>query len=180
MASLPERVIGALQLKSRAFEDVEHDRTATVQAGAVVALAAVSAGLASLTVGGLLTGVVVGLLGWVIGAAILLFVGTRLLPGKNTEADLGQMLRTLGFAQSPGLFQFLGGISFLGLGAIILLGLWVWILVAMVVAVRQALDYEDTQRALITCAVAWGIMLLIKIVGNFIGIGATTVASGAL
>jgi hypothetical protein len=116
----------------------------------------------------------------VLGAAILLFVGTRLLPGKNTQADLGQMLRTLGFAQSPGLFQFLGAISFFGLGAIILLVLWVWILVAMVVAVRQALDYEDTQRALITCAVAWGIMLLIRIVGNFVGIGATTVASGAL
>ena len=180
MASLQERVVGALQLKSQAFEDVEHDRAATVQAGAVVALAAISSGLASLTVGGLLTGVVVGLLGWLLGAAILLFVGTRLLPGKNTEADLGQMLRTLGFAQSPGLFQFLGAISVFGLGAIILLALWVWILVAMVVAVRQALDYEDTQRALITCAVAWGIMLLIRIVGNFVGIGATTVASGAL
>src|SRR5688500_306942 len=111
MPSLPERVVGALQLKSQTFEDVEHDRAATVQAGAVVALAAASSGLASLTVGGLVTGVVVGLLGWLLGAAILLFVGTRLLPGKNTQADLGQMLRTLGFAQSPGLFQFLGAIS---------------------------------------------------------------------
>ena len=177
MATFPQRIVGALRLNAQTFENVEHDSSATVQAGAVVALAAVSAGLAGLTMRGLLSGVVVSLLGWLLGAAIVLVVGTKLLPGKSTEADLGQMLRTLGFAQSPGLFQFLGGTPWLG--AVILLVLWVWILVAMVVAVRQALDYEDTQRALITCAVAWGIMFLIRILGTFIGVGSATVASTA-
>jgi hypothetical protein len=178
VASFQQRLIGALQLKARVFEDIEHDRGATLQAGAVVTMAAVSAGLANLTIGGLLTAAILNLIGWVIGAVVLLFVGTKLLPGKSTEADLGQMLRTSGFARAPLVFQLIGGVPFVGV--VLLLVLWVWFLVAMVVAVRQALDYEDTQRALITCAVAWAIMALIHILSSLAGIGSATVASGVL
>jgi len=178
MASFQTRVIGALQLKAQAFEDVEHDRSATGQAAIVVALAAASVPLWRLSLPTVVMGVVVGLLGWVIGAFVLLIVGTKLLPGKNTEADLGQMLRTLGFAQAPGLFQVFGILPILGL--LVALVLRIWVLVAMVIAVRQALDYEDTARAIVTCAVAWIIMLVITLAGAFFGIGSATVISGAL
>jgi hypothetical protein len=92
------------------------------------------------------------------------------MPGKNTEADLGQMLRTLGFAQAAGLFGILAIIPFLGWLVALVVGLW--ILVAMVIAVRQALDYDDTLKAVLACIVAWVIMFVVTLIAGFFGVGA--------
>jgi hypothetical protein len=135
----------------------------------VVAATALSAGLAS-GVGAAAFGVVVGLIGWAIGAFVLLMVGTRLLPGKNTEADYGQMLRTMGFAQAIGIFGILTIIPLLGY--LIWFVIQVWILVAMVIAVRQALDYDDTLRAVIACVIAWAIMIVVSMIAMMFGFGA--------
>jgi hypothetical protein len=177
MASFPDRVLGALQLKAATFEEVEHDTAATGQAAAVVAAGAVSAGLVHLHLTGMLFGVFIQLLGWAIGALVLYLVGTKLLPGKNTEADYGQMLRCAGFAQAPALLNVLGIIPVLGY--LIRFALWIWVLVGLVIAVRQALDYDDTARAIMVCAVAWAIMFVITLIGAFVGIGSVTVASGS-
>ena len=85
---------------------------------------------------------------------------TRLLPGRNTEADLGQILRACGFAQSAGVLHVVAIIPVLGwFLSIVVIGIWV--LVANVIAVRQALDYEDTSRALAVCAIAWVVQVVI-------------------
>ena len=177
MASLVSRVAGAVQLQAATFEDVEHNPSATVQAALVVAASHLAQAVGTIRYGaysGIAMAVIAGLVGWVIGAGVLLFVGTKLFPEKNTEADMGQMLRTLGFAQAAGLFGILGLVPLLALPIF-----WVcniWILVAMVIAVRQALDYDNTTRAIVVCIVAWLIMLAIQLLVGFFGVGAAVVA----
>ena len=139
MASLQNRVIGALRLQAATFEEVEHDATATSQAATVVALAALSGALATLvwglSIATFIAQIILAMIGWVIGAAVIYFVGTRLLPGKNTQADLGEVLRVAGFAQSPGLFSFINVIPILGWLISFLLA--IWSIVALVIGVRQ-------------------------------------------
>ena len=181
MASFQNRVIGAIRLQASTFEEVEHDRAATLQAAMVVVAVALAGSVVWFVYGGiigLVRAVAFALIGWVIGAAVLLVVGTKLLPGKNTEADMGQMLRTLGFAQSAGLFGILGIIPFLGF--LIQFVVWIWILVAMVIAVRQALDYDDTMKAVVVCLVAWALMFVVTLVANMFGLGAAGIAGGMM
>ena len=154
MATFSERMIGAAKLDVRVYEEVEADTQATSQAAGVVVLSSLSAGIGSLGLGasglgGFIAGSVVALLSWVIWAFLTYPIGTRLLPEPQTHANVGQMMRTLGFAQSPGLMRLFGGIP--GIGPLILAVVSVWMLVAMVIAVRQALDYASTWRAAGVC-----------------------------
>jgi hypothetical protein len=178
MASFQDRVIGAIQIQPATFEEVEHDATATMQAAAVVAMASLARGIAAFRfagVTGIVTMVILGLIGWVIGSLVLYIVGTRLLPGKNTQADFGQMLRTAGFAQAAGILGVVGIIPFLGFLTSIVVG--IWILIALVVAVRQALDYEDTMKAVVVCIVAWVIMFVVTALAGVLGIGGAMMTS---
>jgi hypothetical protein len=104
-------------------------------------------------------GTLSALLGWAVWAAITYFVGTRLLPEPQTKADYGELLRTIGFASAPGIIRILGIIP--GLMGIVFLVAGVWMLVAMVIAVRQALDYHSTARAVGVCLIGWLVQLLI-------------------
>lgn len=169
MASFQDRVLGAMRLQPATFEEVEHDAGATTQAAIIVAAGALLGALPSLrwSMTAVVVAPIVALIGWVIGSAVVLIVGTKLFPGKNTQADLGQLLRTMGFAQSASLFGILGAIPFLGI--LIHLVLAIWVLVAMVVAVRQALDYDDTMKAVVVCLVAWVIMVVISLIAGAIG-----------
>lgn len=178
MASFQERVIGALKLQGSTFEEIEHDETATTQAAIVVFAASIARGLGAVLPGGVyfagFGGIVLSVLqafvSWAAGAAVLWIIGTRVLPGKNTQADFGQLLRTVGFAQSPALFAIFGIIPFLGPFLVfVAIG---WALVATVVAVRQALDYDDTLRAVIVCVIAYVGMLIVMMLLSLIGIGA--------
>jgi hypothetical protein len=111
MATIQDRVIRAARLDVRLYEEVEADRDATGQAIAVVVLSAVAAGIGNLGSGGL-PGIVVGtiaaLVGWLVWAFLTYFIGTRLLPEPQTKADYGELLRTIGFASSPGLIRVFG------------------------------------------------------------------------
>jgi hypothetical protein len=176
MASLQDRVIGAMRLNVPTFEEVEHDQSATGQAAIVVLAGAVSGGLGGGSLTGTLAGAVLGLLGWALASFVVLIVGTKVLPGRNTQADFGQVARTLGFAQAPYIFGILGIIPILGY--LIRFALWIWVLVAMVIAVRQALDYDDTVRAIIVCVIAWAIIFVMALIATAIGVGAAIVGAG--
>ena len=147
-------MVGAAKLNVDVYEEVEADSTATRQAMGVVLLSSVAAGVGSAAFGaGVIAGAVAALLSWVIWAFLTYLVGTRLFPEPQTEADTGQLMRTLGFAQSVGVLRVFGSVPVLGP---LLLGIVsVWMLVAMVIAVRQALDYTSTWRAAAVCIVAW-------------------------
>ena len=147
--SMIERMIRASRLDINMFEEVEADTSATNQALLIVALVALATGIASLgTTGpiGLLVGVVLAIAGWALWAWIVHLIGTKIMASPSTHADWGQLARTLGFAQSPGIFRALGFIPVVG--NIIFAVASIWMLVAMVVAVRQALDYTSTLRAI--------------------------------
>ena len=147
--SMVERMVRASRLDVHIFEEVEADTLATRQALSVVALVALATGIASLgTTGliGLFVGVVSAIVGWALWAWILHLIGTKIMPSNSTHADWGQLARTLGFAQSPGILRVLGLVPVVG--NIIFAVASIWMLVAMVVAVRQALDYTSTWRAI--------------------------------
>ena len=147
--SMVERMVRASRLDVHIFEEVEADTSATRQALSVVALVALATGIASLgTTGliGLFVGVVSAIVGWALWAWILHLIGTKIMPSQSTHADWGQLARTLGFAQSPGILRVLGLVPVVG--NIIFAVASIWMLVAMVVAVRQALDYTSTWRAI--------------------------------
>jgi hypothetical protein len=158
-----ERMIGAAKLDTRVYEEVEADRTATPQALAVVVLASAAAGIGiGEGLRGLLFGTVAGLLGWVIWAWLIYFIGTRWLPEPGTQADTGELLRTIGFATSPGILRVLGVVPVLG--PIVFVVTTVWTLVAVIVAVRQALDYRSTARAVGVCIIGWLVQVAILVV----------------
>lgn len=174
MASFQQRVIGALRLKSATYEEVEHDASATLQAGAIVLVVSLTNSMSWYFVmwdaGSILRDVFRSLLAWGIGALFLWQIGTRLLPGKKTEADLGQLLRTVGFAQAPGIFGLLAVVPLVGLFVPFVVA--IWIIGATFVAVRQALDYEDTFRAVMVCLLAWIVSAITYMV---LGIGSSRV-----
>jgi hypothetical protein len=155
-----QRMIGAAKLDARAFEEVEADRSATPQALAVVVLASVAAGVA---VGdglrGLVTGTVAGLIGWFMWAWLVYVIGTRWLPEPETKADTGELLRVIGFATAPGLLRVIGIVP--ALSRLVMAVTFVWTLVAVVVGVRQALDYRSTARAVGVCLVGWIVQILV-------------------
>jgi hypothetical protein len=146
------RVIGAAALRPAAYEDVEVDPGATAQAAAVVVLASLASGLATwgdTSIPGVVVRIVIALLSWTAWAAVIVQVGGRILPEPQTRVSLAELLRTLGFAASPGFILVFGGVPVLG--PAVVLGVWAWIVVAMVVAVRQALDYQHVTRAVLVC-----------------------------
>jgi len=177
MASFVDRVIGAARLDPRTYEEVERDTTATPQALAVVVLVALASGIGAYTLGatGVLGTVVAALVGWVVWAGIIFLVGTKLLPEPGTRSDIGELLRTIGFASSPGLLLVLRVIPLLG--ALLGIVVWIWQLAATVVAVRQALDYKSTGRAILVCIIGWVVNIAI-VMGFTMLFGITSVALG--
>jgi hypothetical protein len=163
MGNFISRIIRAAKLEAHLYEEVEADKTAMRQAMLVVVLSGVAAGLGSISKGGLpgiLLGTVAALVGWYIWAFLIYLIGTKLLPEPNTRSDIGELLRTIGFSSSPGLIRVLGVIPGLE-GGVFFVVATVWMLVAMVIAVRQALDYTGTMRAIAVCIIGWIVQILI-------------------
>lgn len=162
MNSFKDRIIRAAKLDVNLYEEVEADKGAMGQAMGIVVLSSVAAGIGAIGqggLGGLLTGTIMALIGWYIWAYLTYFIGTKILPEPQTKAAHGELLRTIGFSSSPGLIRVLGIIP--GLGSVIFLAASIWMLVAMVIAVRQALDYKSTFRAVGVCVIGWIIQTLI-------------------
>jgi hypothetical protein len=164
MTTFVRRVLGAAVLDRRIYEEVEADGRSTAQAVALVVLASIAGGIGLLGLGAqtpqsLVAGIIGSLIGWMAWAALTYLIGTHLLPEPQTRADVGELLRTLAFASAPGLLRALGVIPFLGLTIYSIAS--VWMLLAMVVAVRQALDYTSTVRAVGVCVVGWALSLAI-------------------
>ena len=164
MASLKDRIIRAAKLDVKLYEEVEADKGALGQAMTIVVLSSIAAGIGSIArggLGGIFIGTIAALVGWYLWAYLTYFIGTKLLPEPQTKADHGELLRTIGFSSSPGLIRVLGIIP--GLGAIVFPVASIWMLVAMIIAVRQALDYKSTLRAVGVCVIGWIIQILIFI-----------------
>jgi hypothetical protein len=171
MKSLMKRMLGAVKLDSATYEEVENDAAATPQAMLVVILASVAGGLGAMRatgIVGLLLAALASLLGWFVWAFVTFILGTRVLPGAKTQADVGQLLRTIGFSATPGLIRVLGIIR--GVDEWVAIVASLWMLAAMVVAVRQALDYESTGRAITVCSIGFAVNFgVLFLVGRLLG-----------
>ncbi|MBP7778647.1 MAG: YIP1 family protein [Acidobacteria bacterium] len=167
MTTFLRRLLAALALDPRVFEEVEADRRATGQALAVVLAAAVGAGIGNAGLGdGATTVMIVAALGsvvaWFAWASLLYLIGSKILPEPTTSVDLGQVLRTLGFAAAPGIFrafEIFGGTRWFVLPLTS-----VWMVWAMVIAIRQAFDYTNTTRAVALSLLGWAITVGVALV----------------
>jgi hypothetical protein len=156
------RLVGAALLDRSIYEGIEADRSALGQALLTVLLASVAAGVGSAGWRGPEAATVVSfaalaLVAWTAWAMLISAIGGRFLRAPATRTSTTELMRTLGFATSPGLLQVFA--AFPGMTAPIFVMAWVWMFAATVVAVRQALDFGSTGRTLAVCAVAAGVCL---------------------
>ena len=162
MSPFVDRMIRAAKLDVHLYEEVEADKKALGQAMGVVVLSSVAGGVGLGEAGGV-EGIVLGtigaLVGWFIWAFLTYFIGTKLLPEPQTRADYGELLWTIGFSSSPGLIRVLGIIP--AFTSVVFFIAGIWMLVAMVIAVRQALDYHSTLRAVGVCVIGWLVQAVI-------------------
>ena len=144
------RMIGAAMLRREVYEEVEADPAATFQALSVVVLVALATGIGFLGLDGgavsrLIIGTAMSVAVWAVWALMAYLVGVTILRTPETKADWGQLARAMGFAQSPGILRIFVFVP--GLGPVIFQLTLIWQLVAVVVAIRQALDYDSPLRA---------------------------------
>jgi hypothetical protein len=104
--------------------------------------------------------VIGALIGWPVWAGVTYIIGDKILGGTATW---GELLRTLGFAQTPGI---LAVVPFVGVLVRIVVG--IWILVAGVIAIRQALDFS-TGKAIATALIGWLCLVVLSV--TMMGLG---------
>ncbi len=160
------RLIGAMALDPVTYEEVEADRSATGQAMLVVVLSSVGAGIGARGLGSgspqsmvFISGL--SIIAWASWALLTYQIGVRLLPEPETRSDVGELLRTIGFSAAPGMLRIFGIVPGAAIPAFAVTA--VWMLVAMVVAVRQALDYKSTARAVAVCGIGWALAVAIAV-----------------
>lgn len=179
MASFGDRVVGALTLKASTFQEVENDPNAMGQAVGVITLAAVSAGIGNIWWGGI-TGIVstvfISLIAYAVWAVVVWLVGTKVMPDPATKADFPETFRTLAFAAAPGLFGIITIVPILGY--LIMFLIWFWQIAAMVVAVREVLDYTDTVKAVIVVVIGFVVQFVITMMLTAMLVG-TALVTGA-
>jgi len=166
--SITDRMRGAAMLDVATFEEVEADTTATGQAAIVVGIVAICGAIGGVREGssGIIAGVLGAFISWLVWAGVTFVVGEKMFGGTATW---GELLRTLGFAQAPGVLYLLGIIPILG--TLVQFAVAIWIMVAGVIAIRQALDFT-TGKAVITAIVAFLVMLVVgAIMAAIFGLG---------
>ncbi len=178
--SIVERVMGVVRLNVPTYEEIEHDNSATTQAAIVVGVVALAGAIGALGIDEgnaavrFIYGIISAFIGWILFSYVAYFVGTRLIPGENTSADAGQLLRTLGFAQAPsvlGIFGILGAVggifSFVGS---------IWALVCAVIALRQALEMSTGRAIGVAILSVIAVIIVTLPFAIILGIGAAVAA----
>ncbi len=169
--AIVERMIGAARLDIPTYEAIEHDESATPSAFVVVVLVAIASAIGGLDEGarGLIAGLLISIIGWVVFAAVAFFVGTKLIPAPTTQATIPQIMRTTGFAQAPGVFNVLGFIPVLG--ALIGIVVAIWVLITSIVGLRQALDMSTGRTIAVALISVIPYLVVVAIVGAIFNVG---------
>ena len=149
------RIYRAIKIDIDLYEEVEKDKSATVQAGIVVVLSSLAAGVGALQLGvsNFLLAPIMSLLSWYVWAYVIYFVGVKLFGGPKTKSNHGELLRTIGFSTAPGLIRIFGVTP--DLMTVTFIGSALWMLACMVVAVKSALDYDSLLKAFGVVVIAW-------------------------
>jgi hypothetical protein len=149
------RIFRAIKIDVDLYEEVEKDEKATLQAGIVVVLSSLAAGIGALQMGmsNFFLAPIMSLLSWYVWAYVIYFVGVKLFGDPKTKSNHGELLRTIGFSSAPGLIRVFGVTP--ELMTVTFVGSALWMLACMVVAVKSALDYESIWKALGVVIIAW-------------------------
>jgi|TARA_B110000971_G_C19808734_1_gene407786 hypothetical protein len=149
------RIFRAIKIDVDLYEEVEKDEKATLQAGIVVVLSSLAAGIGALQMGmsNFFLAPIMSLLSWYVWAYVIYFVGVKLFGDPKTKSNHGELLRTIGFSSAPGLIRVFGVTP--ELMTVTFIGSALWMLACMVVAVKSALDYESIWKALGVVIIAW-------------------------
>ncbi len=168
MTTFPHRLMGASVLDVPTYEEVEADRGATWQAFVVVLASSLASGIGATgfiqgrpLAEGIFIWSAIALVAWAAWALLVFEIGARLLPEPETRVDVGELMRTIGFSAAPGMLRVFGIVPELAMPVFVLTT--IWMLVAMVVAVRQALDYRSTARAVAVCAIGLLLALILTV-----------------
>jgi hypothetical protein len=155
MKTLLRQMVLASRFDVQTYERVEADRASSAGAIVVVLVASIAAAIGSgaRDPASIVGATVALLVTWIFWVALTYFIGTHLLPEPQTRADVGEVLRTTGFSASPGVLRILGALP--GIGLPIFIAVTIWMLLTFVVAIRQALDYASSGRALAVCVLGW-------------------------
>jgi len=153
-----KRFMGALVLDASAFEEIEGNRHTSMQSIVVVAMVCLAGGVAAMGLGfvglsGFAVGTIVSLGAWLVWATVMTTIGTLAVPEAQTQSDLPELLRVLGFASAPAVFISLAAMR--AVAPVVMLTVMAWTIAAAVIGVRQALDYRSTGRAIAVCVVSW-------------------------
>ena len=158
------RIYRAIKIDPELYEEVEYDKSATLQAALVVILSSLAAGVGAIHLGAsnFIFGPIISLASWYFWAFLIYIVGTKLFPDKQTKSNHGEVLRTIGFSSAPGLIRIFGFTP--ELMTVTFVGSSFWMLACMVVAVRQALDYKSLWKAFGVVILCWFFQAIILFV----------------
>ena len=158
------RIYRAIKIDPELYEEVEHDKSATLQAALVVILSSLAAGVGAIHLGAsnFIFGPIISLASWYFWSFLIYIVGTKLFPDKQTKSNHGEVLRTIGFSSAPGLIRIFGFTP--ELMTVTFVGSSFWMLACMVVAVRQALDYKSLWKAFGVVILCWFFQAIILFV----------------
>jgi len=174
-----DRMLRAASLDVSLYNEVENDPRFTSEAFLVVVISSLALGLGSIVnsgVGGIVVGTLSALGGWALWSYLTYIIGTTVLRTPETNATWGQLLRTIGYASSPGVIRILALIG--PLAAVVIGAAAVWMLITAVIAVRQALDYRSTARAVVVCIIGWAIQITIILILNVFGLAFLVAGTG--
>ncbi len=157
-----QRAKDVMTFNTRAYEEIVRDPNATAEAAIVVATVAIASGLGRLLGGpGALIGAVLAMLiGWVVAAAVIYFVGTRITGEATTTSSVERVMRIVGYASAPFIFSIFSGLWLIGW--IFSVVIFFWFLGTMVLAIRASLNIS-LGRAVLTGVIAWIATVIVNV-----------------
>ena len=155
------RVFRSIKIDPEVFNEVQKDKNATISAAIVVVLSSSAAGIGAISLGAsnFMLAPFFSLISWFVWAYIVYFVGVKLFPDTKTKTTQFALLRAIGFSSAPGIIRIFGFNE--DLMTVTFIGSAFWMLVCMVVAVKETLNYKSLWKALGVVIIAWFVQAFI-------------------
>ena len=155
------RIYRSIKIDPEVFDEVQKDKNATISAGTVVVLSSLAAGIGAshLGVANFFLAPVLSLVTWFVWAYIIYFVGVKLFPDSKTKTTQFALLRAIGFSSAPGIIRIFGFNE--DLMTVTFIGSAFWMLVCMIVAVKETLNYKSLWKAFGVVIISWFVQAFI-------------------
>ena len=155
------RIFRSFKIDPEVFNEVQKDKDATVWAALVVILSSSAAGIGATSLGtnNFLLSPIFSLISWFVWAYIVYFVGVKLFPDAKTKTTQSALLRAIGFSSAPGIIRVFGFNE--DLMVVTFVGSAFWMLVCMVVAVKETLNYRSLWKAFGVVIISWFVQAFI-------------------